>query len=321
MNVFITGIDGFIGSHLSRHLIREDVTIWGLLERGATSQNLEDIEKRLNLVEGDLNELDNLLDLIGSIQPEVIFHLAGQTIDKLAIDRPHDTFKINVMGTVNLLESIRQTSSKARFLQVVNSDIYSSITPDMLPIDEQTPIGPDTPLGASHAAMDIIARQYGQTYGINVIIARTLYLMGPRQNPQFVVSEYAHKIARAMLGYADPVITVGKLTAERDFLDVRDAVKVYWDMAKKKNGHDLYTVCSGKPIVLRDILDKLVALSGMDIEIEIDPARIRNTDRPAMWGNPSRIVKDFNFSPEISLEKSLSDMLSYWTNKIDRSEF
>ncbi len=191
----------------------------------------------------------------------------------------------------------------------------------MLPIDEQTPIGPDTPLGASHAAMDIIARQYGQTYGINVIIARTLYLMGPRQNPQFVVSEYAHKIARAMLGYADPVITVGKLTAERDFLDVRDAVKVYWDMAKKKNGHDLYTVCSGKPIVLRDILDKLVALSGMDIEIEIDPARIRNTDRPAMWGNPSRIVKDFNFSPEISLEKSLSDMLSYWTNKIDRSEF
>lgn len=321
MNFFITGIDGFIGSYLAELLLENSESVWGLIRHDSISKNIEPIETMLNLIEGDLLDLEALESIIRSVNPDVIIHLAGQALYNLAIDRPHQTMQTNVLGSLNVLEAVRKHSPKTRVVMSISCDIHGKIDSNKLPVDENTSIDPQSPLAASHATTDMITRQYAKTYDMNIVIARILALVGPRQSKKFVISEYAHKIVRAKLGMAEKKIVAGKLTAERDLIDVRDAVRAMYILASNQTKHNIYTICSGQRYKLRDLLDKLMEIADVDYPIEVETERIRNADVPLVIGSPKRLLEEFDFKPRITIEQSLLDVYRYWFNTLERNEF
>ncbi|MFP4459038.1 MAG: GDP-mannose 4,6-dehydratase [Candidatus Zixiibacteriota bacterium] len=320
MNMFITGIDGFIGSHLAEYLLQNNENVWGLIRHDSASRNIVAIETMLNLIEGDLLELDALQSIIKSVKPKVLIHLAGQTLGKIAMQNPHQTMQTNILGTLNILEAVRKNSPDTKIIIGTSCDIHEKEFSSGKPIYEETPLAPDSPLAASHASSAIIAREYAKTYKMDIVIARILALIGPRQSKRYVVSEYANKICKAKLGRTEKKIKVGKLTAKRDFLDVRDAARVIY-MLSGKTKHGRYTICSGRQYKLRELLDKLMEIAGESFPIEVTTDRIRNVDVPTLVGDPSRLKEEFQFEPEISIEESLFDIYRYWYNRLERNDF
>jgi nucleoside-diphosphate-sugar epimerase len=239
------------------------------------------------------------------------------------------------MGGVNLLEAVRQTIPGTRLLISLSARVHeglcsggvcrvsdSSAKPDnTLIIDENTLLSPSDPLSASQAALEMIAVQYSRTYNMNIVITRTLNLIGPRQNQQYVLSDIASQMARFISGYSDSKIFTGDITQSRDFLDVRDAVRLYYQIAKSGTS-GIYTVSSGIPYKISDLIGILSDINGVsDFIYEEDPVRVVRYGSGVRYGSVDRIKAEFNFSPKYSIEKSLSDLMDYWIKRLDRQEF
>lgn len=316
MNIFITGIDGFVGSFLAELLIGENMNVWGLVRSGSSSHNIKHIERKLNLIEGDLEDIDRFRHIVSGISPDVIVHLGGQSLVSVALEDPYNTFRTNIIGGANILEAVRIEKPDTKVIVIISADVYGSPAKDILPLKEDAPLRPTNPYSASKAALDIITQQYAFAYGLNVVIARTFNLIGPRQHTQFVASDFARQVAAVKLGLTEPRLTVGNLTSRRDFLDVRDAVEAYYLMATNPTPHSVYNICTGRSILVRSLLDKLIDISTMDISIEIDPTKLRKIDTPELVGDPSLASDEIGFLPDIRLEKSLADILEWWEKQL-----
>lgn len=307
MKALITGVNGFVGNYLSKYLIEQGYTVYGtVIEDNVSMENIN--IKKMNL----LNK-EEVNETIKSINPDCIFHLAGQSAVGLSWKLTTLTMDVNINGTINLLDAVRENNIDTKVLIIGSSDQYGIIKPEDCPINEEKLLNPTSPYAISKMAQEQVAKLYVNSYKMNLIMVRAFNHIGPMQSKNFVVSDFASKIAEIEKG-AEPVIRVGNLEAYRDFTDVRDIVRGYVMLMEKGEIGQIYNIGSGNAYKIQDILDILLSLSATKIKIEIDPEKLRPSDVPIIQCDNSKIEAHINWNTKYDIKDTLKDTLDYWRN-------
>ena len=314
MRALITGINGFVGGHLAEHLLAAGGwEVWGLARQAAGRPPwLSGIQ----IVVADLNEFDQALAALERAQPDVVFHLASQSNVPRSFENPAATLTTNIIAQLHLFQAVLRLRLNPLLLIAGSNEIYGHVTPDDLPLNEDTPLHPVNPYAVSKATQDLLAYQYHASHQLRTLRLRPFNHIGPRQTEQFVVSAFASQIARIEAGQQAPVIHVGNLAAERDFTDVRDIVHAYALATRHGQVPLAYNIGSGRCVSIRGLLDTLLAFSRRDIAVEPDPARMRPSDVPRVVSDSRLFREHTGWEPRISIEQTLFDVLEYWRSQV-----
>lgn len=313
MKVLITGINGFVGSHLTEYLLsQKGIRVFGLDQSDSLSSHLQHLAGHVSIYACDLRDRKALIKIVKEIKPDRIIHLAAQSFVPRSWEDPVETIEINVIGTINLFEVIRQINPEARVLVTCSSEEYGLVKPHELPVTEKNPFRPLSPYAVSKVTQDLLCHQYFRNYKLPVICTRSFNHTGPRQNASFVIPSFACQIAEIEKGQREPVLKVGNLEAVRDFSDVRDIIRGYWMALETAEPGMSYNICSGQGIAIQEILNRLLALTEMPIQVEQDPTRMRPSDVPRLVGDFTLFQQATGWQPEIPLDQTLRDILTYW---------
>jgi len=316
MKVLITGITGFVGSHVADYcLARGGIDVYGIIRWRSRTENIEHLGGKVSLLECDLRDAASTRDVIEQIKPEYIFHLAAQSFVPMSWRAPTESLMTNVIGQVNIFEAARKVGLDCRIQVAGSSEEYGMVYEDELPITENNPLRPLSPYGVSKVGQDLLGYQYYMSYKMPIIRTRGFNHTGPRRHPVFVVSDFAKQIADIEKGRKEPVMHVGNLEATRDFTDVRDMVVAYFLALEKGRPGEVYNICSESSWTIQQVLDMLLSLSDAKIEVKQDPSRLRPSDVPRLLGDCSKFKKDTDWRPEIPFETTLRDMLAYWRQR------
>ena len=315
MRVLITGIEGFVGRHLARELSGAGHSVYGLYYDPGDIAEVGDIAS--GLYRGDVRDGAGFAEILNNTGPDAVIHLAAMSFVPVATAKPLSAWNINLGGTLNLLEWIRKYAPQAELLFVSTSEVYGRPAEGDLPYTEATPLRPENMYAATKASADLAVDRYRALYGIPAVIIRPSNHIGPGQSEDFVASSFARQAAEAALGLSDGIIRVGNLSARRDFLDVRDVVRGY-RIALENGLSGIFNLGAGRGIEIRGILDKLVEISGADIDVEVDPERLRPVDVPLVEVSHGKFEEKTGWRPEIPLEKSLTDTFEWWKEKLQK---
>ena len=318
--VLITGVTGFVGSHLADYLLeRGDVEVFGLKRwHLSKTRNIKHLleDKRIVFLDCDITDSVSTRKVIDKIKPDKIFHLAAESFVSPSWDHPNHYMDVNFKGTVNLLEAIRQTGINPRFHIPGSGEEYGDITENELPINEETILRPVNPYAVSKVAQDFIGYVYFKSYGLNIIRTRSFNHEGPRRDKVFGIPWYAYQIARIEMGKQEPVIRVGYMEDKRNFTHVRDIVEAYWLAMEKCEPGKLYLIGSDETnhiYTFREALNELIAMSLVrDIKIEQDPQFVRPTSVPRLIGDTHLFRELTGWQPKIGFKQILEDTLEYW---------
>jgi len=319
VQVLITGIAGFAGSHLAEYaLSRSDCEVIGIVRQH--TENIAHLQDRLTLFRGDLREPALVKQVLHDAQPDLIFHLAAVADVGMSWRDPWGTLEANVRSQVNLLEAAVTQVPFARVLVVSSNEVYGLVEPENLPTDETAPFRPENPYGVSKVVQDLLAWQYFRGYGLSVVRVRPFNHIGPRQKPAFVAAAFAQQIAEIEAGLRPPVIKVGNLETRRDFTDVRDVVRAYWLALTQGTAGDVYNVGTGIAHSIRELLEVLLSFSSAEITVKQDPTRLRPVDVPVSICDAGKLCRTTGWTPVISFERSLADVLDDWRQRVRQPE-
>ncbi|HIE08635.1 MAG TPA: SDR family oxidoreductase [Armatimonadetes bacterium] len=316
MRALITGITGFVGSHLAEFLLEQGWEVFGTYRWRSPMTNIEHIRDRLKLVECDIRDAVSVKRVIAEVKPDRIYHLAAQSFVPTSFHAPADTLFTNVIGQVNILEAVREIKPDCRVHIAGSSEEYGLVYPDEVPIKETNPLRPLSPYGVSKVAQDLLGWQYHKAYGLYIVRTRAFNHTGPRRGEPFVCSNFAKQIAEIEAGKREPVIRVGNLEAKRDFTDVRDIVRAYWLALEKGEAGEVYNICSGRAWSIREVLSILLSLTEVEVKVEQDPSRMRPVDVPLLVGDYSKFKEATGWEPQIPFERTLLDLLNYWRERV-----
>lgn len=318
IRALITGITGFAGSHLAELLLAEhpEVEVYGSYRWRSRTENIEHLGRRVTLLEADLRDYSSVHTMLEEARPDLVFHLAAQSFVPSSWRAPNETLITNISGQTNLFEAVRALGLDPTIQIACSSEEYGLVYPDETPIKETNPLRPLSPYAVSKVTQDFLGYQYFQSYGLKVVRTRGFNHTGPRRGDVFVTSNFAKQIAMIELGQQEPVIRVGNLDAVRDFTDVRDMVRAYWLSVVRGRPGEVYNVATGVGIRIRDLLDRLIALSGVDVRVETDPERLRPSDVEILIGDASRFRADTGWEPRIPFEQTLRDVLGFWRDRL-----
>lgn len=299
--LLITGGTGFVGSVVQKSLANS-TNPYGL--ELVPPQTIE------------LRDPSGLAKLCAETRPDFVIHLAAQSFVPQSFANPHETFEINFLGTLNLLQALKQSDFKGQLLFVGSGDMYGLVAPESLPVTEDFPLKPRNPYAVSKVAAEALCYQWSQTEGMNIVMARPFNHIGPGQSERFVVSDFARQVAEIKLGLREAEISVGDIDVTRDFTDVRDVVRAYLLLLQQGKSGEAYNVCSGKEIPIREILEQLLVLAGVRASIKQDSARFRPAEQRRIYGSCDKLLGASGWQPEIPLEQALADNLNYWEWKL-----
>ena len=318
-SVLITGITGFVGSHLADYILANhpNTRITGLIRWRAPKDNIRHILDRITLDSGDLLDYSSLAGGLSRQKPDIIFHLAAQSYVPYSFKAPAATLSSNVIGTCNLLEVVRELKSSGSYDPIIHvcssSEVYGQVKETEVPIKEDNPFRPASPYAVSKVAEDMLAFQYWLSWQIKTIRTRMFTHTGPRRGDVFVVSTFAKQIAAIEAGQQPLVLKVGNLDSVRTFLDVRDAVKAYWRLVEVCPPGEVYNIGGAETMTVGEMLKKLLSLSRVnDIKVEVDPTRLRPSDVTMQIPCIDKFTEATGWKPEIKFDKTLEDTLSYW---------
>ena len=317
--VLITGIGGFVGSHLADYILAEfqNVQVLGLVRWWEPKENIKHISDKIKLCYGDLVDMPSLETILREYKPDVIFHLAAQSYVDFSFLAPITTLEANIIGTANLLEAVKKLKLSLGYDPIVqiasSSECYGQVKENEVPIKENNPFRPASPYAVSKVAEDMLAFQYWLSWKIKTIRTRMFTHTGPRRGEVFVESNFAKQIAAIEAGLAPPIVKVGNLDSIRTFLDIKDAIRAYWLLVNKCSPGEVYNVGGVETMTVGEMLNKLLKLSKVkNIEVEVDPARLRPSDVTLQIPCIDKFVKTTGWNPEIKFEKTLENLLNYW---------
>lgn len=314
MKALVTGISGFVGSHMAEYLLQQNVEVTGTIRQRSRMDHIKHL-KEIRLVECELRDPFSVEHLIKAIKPDLIFHLAAQSFVPTSWNSPIDTIHNNVAGQVNIMEALRRFDVSCKMQVACSSEEYGHVEPHETPIRETNPLRPLSPYAVSKVAQDYLGYQYYKSYGLPIIVTRTFNHTGPRRGENFVTSNFAKQIAQIEKGGKPPVLYVGNLSAKRDFTDVRDVVRAYWLALEKGTPGETYNIASGRCCTIREMLDLLLSYSNVKIKIEEDPSRLRPSDVEILLGDYTKFQEATGWRPEIPFETTMKDLLQYWRDQ------
>jgi GDP-mannose 4,6-dehydratase len=322
MKVLITGITGFVGSHLAEYILTNhpEVAVHGLKRWRSSKDNIRGILDKIQLHDGDLRDLSSMVGVLQATKPDIVFHLAAQSFVTTSYSAPIDTLDCNISGTANLLEAIRICGMNPVIHICSSSEVYGQVAKEDLPIREECPLRPVSPYAVSKVGEDMLGYMYWQAYGIKTIRTRMFTHSGPRRGEVFVDSFFSLQVARIEKGMQEPVIRVGNLDSVRTFADVRDTVRAYWLLAQKCQPGEVYNIGGDVTMTIREMLDMLLGMTSYKgkIEVRVDPALIRPADVTLQIPCADKFKSETGWTAAIPYEQTLRDMLDFWRHEIER---
>lgn len=307
MRCLVTGALGFIGTYLVDFLLARGETVYAL------DQRTKGLSPRLgfHMIRCDLLDRGSVLKSVAETQPDFVFHLAAQSLPQVSWQDPETTFRVNVFGTLYLLDAIRAAQIKP-IIEVFCSSGEYAVGQHNTPVGENYPLDPSSPYALSKIGQDQLCVLYCKAYQMQIVRVRPFFIIGPRKTGD-VCSDFARGIVAIERGLAN-TLTVGNLDAVRDFLDVRDALTAFWLVAERGIPGTVYNVCSGQGFVVSEILGKVLALSKTPVDVHQDSSLLRPLDEPVKIGDNSKL-RALGWRPSIPIDQSLEDILAYWRNQ------
>ena len=306
--ILVTGAAGFAGSHLLDLLSRSSAEVIAWHRPGGSPPRGGSNGVRWEAV--DLLDREQVQTAMARARPAAVYHCAGAAHVGRAWDSTAPTFATNVLGTDHVLQAIARAGIAARVMVPSSALVYQTADEALT---EDHPVRPSSPYALSKLAQEMLASRTNGT--VRVLIARPFNHFGPRQDPHFVASGFARRIADIEAGRWAPEISVGNLEARRDLTDVRDTVRAYQMILERGQPGRPYNICSGRAIRIRELLDQLIARARVRVEVKVDPARYRPNDTPLLLGDPARLRRELGWDPQIPLEQTLDDLLEYWRSE------
>lgn len=316
--VLVTGAAGFVASHLGEMCAaRDDIDLVGMQRPTGVTRSLP--PGFVAGVEADLLDEGALQAAISEAQPEAIIHLAGQSSVHESYRDPGGTLMANALGTQHLLVAAEKARVR-RILVVGSADEYGDVDPEEGALREDRPLAPASPYAVSRVAQGALCAEFARRNTVEIVRTRTFPHTGKRRGAVFAESSFARQIAEIEHGRGPAIIQVGNLEAIRDFSDVREVIHAYLLLLGCGENGAVYNVCSGKGVAMREVLELLVSRSRVEVEVRVDPSRLRPSDLPALVGDPSRLRAATGFSPTGALDGALEDLLSGWRAAVAAGE-
>lgn len=335
--ILISGANGFLGSHLTDFCLKKGYKVYAFDVPDYPLKNLHHytngqmkfspneklqifeetiqiptINKNLVFFECDLKNSQLIERIIREVNPKYIFHFGAQPLVIPSWKNPVNTIETNVIGTINIFEPIKKYNIKTRVIVACSSAEYGTTSNINRPLKETDRLLAVHPYGISKVATELLARQYFLNFGIEIINLRFFNQTGLRKVGD-ACADFVRKIAKIELELSKPVIEVGNLISYRDFTGIRDSLRAIWLAAEKGKPGETYNVCTGKKLQIRQILDIALNFSSKKIKVlENTPSKLRKTDEDIIVGDNSKIKKELDWRPTVSIEETLKDMFKYW---------
>jgi GDP-4-dehydro-6-deoxy-D-mannose reductase len=294
-DLLVTGLRGFVGSHLA--------------ERGG----MVDL-----LLEGrrvDLEDEAAVHAAVARIRPRAVIHLAAvSSLGQAWRDEDH-TLRVNFGGTHHLLKALRAAGFTGRMLYVSSAEVYGSVAAESLPVSETQPLRPRNPYAVAKVASEALCYQWSQSGPFEIVIARPFNHIGPRQRPDFAVSDFARQAIAFRRGVGSPVLKVGDVDATRDFTDVRDIAQAYLALLDAGANGEAYNVCSGIERSMRELIDGLFDASGVRMPLQVAPDRMRAPGQRRMQGDNRKLAQRTGWTPGIPIARTLADIVDDWESR------
>lgn len=316
--ILITGYRGFVGLHLVAACVQRypKASLFGLvhkasepaylaLQAGATPTHVTEVE-------ADITDGVRLRHVLHETRPDLIFHLAAMSSVSQSWQEPAQALHVNAGGFIQLAEAIRAENLTPRIVVVGSGEQYGLVHPEEYPLTEETLPRPANPYAVAKVAQDLYAFQYYEAYGLDTVRARPFNHFGPGQRSEFVIASFARQVAQIEAGQVEPILWVGNLKAERDFLTVSDVVRAYLALAAHGRSGEAYNVGSGIACSIESVLHSLLKLARATIEVRVDPARFRPVDVPTIRVDTSKIQRDTGWYPTEDMREALRATLEYW---------
>lgn len=321
----ITGISGMVGSHLADYLLANtNWELYGMARWRSPLDNLSQLTSEINkgervhLLYGDLEDEISLEKVVSSSKPNYVFHLAAQSFPQTSFDAPLQTFNVNILGTYRLLSAIHKIVPDANVHVCSSSEVFGRVPIEFVPINEDTPFHPASPYAISKVGTDLIGKYFAEAFGLRTFMTRMFTHTGPRRGDVFAESSFAKQIAMIEEGLIPPIIKVGNLNSMRTFADVRDAVAAYYlALTSNLTPGSAFNIGGTHSCTVGEMLEKLMSFSTVkNIEIQIDPLRLRPIDADLQIPDTSRFRLATNWKPMYSFDQTMHDLLEFWRKKV-----
>lgn len=320
--VLITGIGGSGGSYLAEYLVQNHphLEVSGVLRwHSTTTDHLQAVRDRVTLYEGDLLDFASLLDILKKSRPDAIFHLAAHANVRASFTTPQAVLNNNIIGTVNLFEAVRAAGQNPLIQLCSTSEVYGQVDPKHVPIKEDAPLQPASPYAVSKTAQDLLGRTYFVSYQMPIIRTRMFAYLNPRRTDLFATS-FAKQIAWIERGLQKELVH-GNLDSVRTLIDVRDAMRAYWEAILYCRPGEAYNIGGTTTLTVGEFLKRLVALSETSIPTRLEPSLLRPADVTLQIPCVEKFSKETGWKPEIPFEESLRDLLDYWRHEARRESY
>ncbi|MCQ2469235.1 MAG: GDP-mannose 4,6-dehydratase [Ruminococcus sp.] len=314
MKALIIGAAGFVGGYLIDELDRNGQEVH------ATCLPNEKISGNCTAHTLDILKKDDISAILDDVKPDVVYHLAAQSSVALSWKKPRLTAEINVVGTLNVLEAVRECEKKMRLILIGSGEEYGFIREGACPLKETENLAPGNIYAATKACQGMLGGIYARAYGMDIVMVRAFNHSGAKQSPMFVISDFCKQIAEIEYGLKEPVISVGNLEAMRDFTDVRDVVRAYRMLSENGRSGQVYNVGRGQAVKISRILETALSYAKCGITVTQDKARMRAADIPLIEPDVSKINEDTGWKAEISMEQTIEDTLDYWREALRGNE-
>lgn len=308
----IIGGAGFVGKYLADYLVEQ----CGYQVRSTKMEQENLIPVNYDVVNMNLLIKEEIEKVLADYAPDCIFHLAAQSSVAVSWSNPQLTVDVNIKGTLNLLEVLRDISFAGKVLLIGSGEEYGRIHENEVPITEDTVLRPGNIYAATKGCQNMLGSIYAKAYQLQLVMVRAFNHVGPGQSPQFVVSDFCKQVVEVEKGLREPVIHVGNLKAKRDFTDVRDVVAAYECLIRDGVSGETYNVGAGNAYSIQEILDQIIALSGQEIQVQVEAERLRPIDVPIISADVTKISQHTDWKRKITLEQTLQDTLEYWREQL-----
>ncbi len=307
MSILVTGGTGALGFHILSSLKGTSHDLYSFSDEQPQPWQKVDGVQYLN---GDLLNFKDVMEMLQTVSPTHIYHLASQSSVGISYKKPYETLNINLLGTQNLLEAVRQACPKAKVMLLSSSEIYGRTDRNLTYLHKESDRpNPLTPYATSKACMELLGNQFRNAHGLHIVFVRPFYFTGPHHSRRFVIPSIAYQLVKIKHYGTEPVIYSGSLDVSRDIVDVRDVARGMIQLLNQAESGETYNICCGKSYTIREVVEMMVDIADVNVDFRFDPGYERRNEIPLLIGDPTKVM-DTGWKPMISMEDSLTDLFN-----------